>query len=1038
MEVLDLTCSYCGAPIQSTDVSNGVVECSYCHREFPVISFDADVTEKIQRVYEKRNRLQFEECEEYIDDLIVKYKNDEKNNTNILAELYFQKFLCDYGILYVDEDGNATHKPTLNRLSDRNCLEDSNLIQALNYAKGKQADNYRASAEELEDIRSLAYEKLSSEDPYDIFISLKVRTLDGKGYTADDKVAKDIYENLTAAGYRVFYSEETLKQKVGAEYEPIIYHALSTAPVFLLICTDEVDYITQPWVQNEWSRYLKRREEDPALALVPVITNKVDISQFPAKLKKLQALQYNPQFYNNLQAILKSAIQRNVGFKVKKKEIKVEIKPIQVVEKKIEKTILGGSKEKIVIPADEAVLLDSAKEKMRSMVTFTIKNKLKRAAEYRKSAEKTLRDLTAKNNKYYEAYWCLYLLYNGVADENSSTMGLSTTAFSLNEKTLNDVLGKCFSFAPEEYVKEKLNILKEQLKYSADSKQFVHVIPLYKFLLSYIDEKDELNITYSLQNAIVTHIAASNSKNNKYSNLVEDVDKMSDAIYDVLTIGGANKVIGYYDQVASAFRKVSKFDSSIKYQNKALELFQADPTALWNKLLVKFKISNNADLVKILDKPSEVNNTIEMMLKGGYKINNSKGNYVNTIVELCTKYLREKSKNAYLLFNNVLAILPNAKEYMDDDVFNDYYYTIVTDFAERNLWIGKFENAKELIGKLIALQLDTSETYWINLKAALHIKTNFGLLLLGENADYTTGKSEDEYNNIISMSQKEDEKNADLIKANRITSSQALNKDFHKVWQDIAIASIKYEKKNIIKTLKEIQKIHLTLFENTKEESFEFLASLSSGKYNGKKFDSLQYVFFDILSKYKTKISTATEQKSNNVIGRYKKKSMSSLSATYFKASSIVYAIFAIFASFAFTLLNFNHVNVGMANAYINLFIVIPLGIAWMIFSGNGIKAKVIPIIFTIIFAAIPFVYLFEDLMVQTDYKLIEYLPLAATILMGLVYLVSHPHIIKFRNPVNSVFAIAGIIVPIVLAVEFMMSKEDYMGLLYNFYYPGL
>ncbi len=143
----------------------------------------------------------------------------------------------------------------------------------MNYAKGKQADNYRASAEELEDIRSLAYEKLSSEDPYDIFISLKVRTLDGKGYTADDKVAKDIYENLTAAGYRVFYSEETLKQKVGAEYEPIIYHALSTAPVFLLICTDEVDYITQPWVQNEWSRYLKRREEDPALALVPVITN---------------------------------------------------------------------------------------------------------------------------------------------------------------------------------------------------------------------------------------------------------------------------------------------------------------------------------------------------------------------------------------------------------------------------------------------------------------------------------------------------------------------------------------------------------------------------------------------------------------------------------------------------------------------------------------------------------------------------------------------------------------------------------------------
>ena len=69
-------------------------------------------------------------------------------------------------------------------------------------------------------------------------------------------LAQDVYEALTAKGLKVFFSRITLEDKLGTQYEPYIYAALSSAKVMLAFGTT-YEYYDAVWVKNEWSRYLK-------------------------------------------------------------------------------------------------------------------------------------------------------------------------------------------------------------------------------------------------------------------------------------------------------------------------------------------------------------------------------------------------------------------------------------------------------------------------------------------------------------------------------------------------------------------------------------------------------------------------------------------------------------------------------------------------------------------------------------------------------------------------------------------------------------
>ena len=70
----------------------------------------------------------------------------------------------------------------------------------------------------------------------------------------------------------MFFAETSLEDRIGSEYEPIIFKALHTSKIFILVGTSK-ENIESNWVRNEWSRYIDRIKTEDALtknSFIPV------------------------------------------------------------------------------------------------------------------------------------------------------------------------------------------------------------------------------------------------------------------------------------------------------------------------------------------------------------------------------------------------------------------------------------------------------------------------------------------------------------------------------------------------------------------------------------------------------------------------------------------------------------------------------------------------------------------------------------------------------------------------------------------------
>ena len=144
---------------------------------------------------------------------------------------------------------------------------------------------YREKAKEIDRIQQSILEVAAQEDPYDIFICYK-ETAENGDRTIDSVIAQDVYDELTAKGYRVFFSRITLEDKLGQEYEPYIFAALNSAKVMLAFGTD-YEYYNAVWVKNEWSRFLQLIAKGEKKTLIPCYKN-IDAYDMPKEFAKLQ------------------------------------------------------------------------------------------------------------------------------------------------------------------------------------------------------------------------------------------------------------------------------------------------------------------------------------------------------------------------------------------------------------------------------------------------------------------------------------------------------------------------------------------------------------------------------------------------------------------------------------------------------------------------------------------------------------------------------------------------------------------------------
>jgi tetratricopeptide (TPR) repeat protein len=271
------TCKMCGGKLKIQPGKKTAV-CEYCGTLQTIPNLDSKKENLYDRANHYRRNNDYDRALLMYEQILAEDKTD--------AEAYWSIILCRYGIEYVEDP--ATHKriPTIHRAQYTSVLADEDFKAALQYASEEQKAVYQSEAKTIDEIQKNILLISKTEKPFDVFICYK--ETDDKGDRTEDSVlGQDLYSQLTAKGFRVFFSRISLEDKLGTAYEPYIFAALNSAKVMVVIGT-RIEYINAVWVRNEWSRYLVLMQKDNAKTLIPAYKG-LDPYELPEAFSHLQA-----------------------------------------------------------------------------------------------------------------------------------------------------------------------------------------------------------------------------------------------------------------------------------------------------------------------------------------------------------------------------------------------------------------------------------------------------------------------------------------------------------------------------------------------------------------------------------------------------------------------------------------------------------------------------------------------------------------------------------------------------------------------------
>ena len=271
-------CKACGAQLEVKPGQN-VATCEYCGsiQTLP----DTDDEKKISlynRARLLRYRNDFDKAIAAYQAIVSAYPDD--------AEAHWGLCIAKYGIEYVDDPRTGDKVPTCHRTLYESILEDPDYLEAIEKADVVSRDLYSAEAKEIDRLQKRIIKISQKEEPYDIFICYK-ETDDTGQRTQDSVFAQDIYDKLVEKDYKVFFARITLENKLGLEYEPIIFAALRSAKVMLVVGTKN-EYFEAVWVKNEWSRFLSFMRDDKDKYLIPCYKG-MDAYDMPDEFQPLQS-----------------------------------------------------------------------------------------------------------------------------------------------------------------------------------------------------------------------------------------------------------------------------------------------------------------------------------------------------------------------------------------------------------------------------------------------------------------------------------------------------------------------------------------------------------------------------------------------------------------------------------------------------------------------------------------------------------------------------------------------------------------------------
>ena len=271
-------CKMCGGDL-ILNAADKIAQCEYCgtNQTVPTADDEQKMT-LMNRANRLRMRGEFDKASGIYETVVAGFPQE--------AEAYWGLVLCQYGIEYVDDPATLTKKPTCHRASLVSVKKDPNYEQAVERADAMSRRLYEEEATEIDRLNAEILRIGKNETPYDIFICYK-ETDEAGLRTPDSVLAQDLYDALVKRGYKVFFARVTLEDKLGQQYEPYIFAALSSAKILIAIGTRS-EYFEAVWVKNEWSRYLKLSAADRSRTLIPCYKD-MDPYDMPDEFKMLQA-----------------------------------------------------------------------------------------------------------------------------------------------------------------------------------------------------------------------------------------------------------------------------------------------------------------------------------------------------------------------------------------------------------------------------------------------------------------------------------------------------------------------------------------------------------------------------------------------------------------------------------------------------------------------------------------------------------------------------------------------------------------------------
>lgn len=504
------TCNVCGANLIYKD---GRWVCPACgaYKEEEISN------EEVTLLYNASQKLRlasFDDAEELYADIVKKYPKN--------SEAHWGLVLSRYGIKYED-DYDGRKLPTCYAATMESFLSDKEYLAALSCAPdAKVKAYYEEQGKIIEKNRIEWYEKASKEPAYDVFLCFKDSDKENNIERTDDSIeVANLYTYLSGKGYRVFFSRETLRDKVAEKYEPYIYNALNTASV-MIVYGSKPEYFESVWMKNEWTRFLKRMREglkvDGSLIVAYDGMNPAELPKVFAGRQCLDARKKT--FYGDLEMLIarviaiakrpKAAVERieikgAVGRK--KTSVGTQIKTIQAggaIGKKAPIAVNTGVATREIGQYEVPELTPDEETKTKTVFRFLsaglFDNAKKAVEEILKNNHYNSRALFAKLLIHYEAKNETELAgkLSAVDDFEEIKTVIAYNDKSIGEKIISALSKQVLSFMESGEYSEAIRYLREIAPYNSDSiEKLKNWLNSYAFslLAQHPDASDELFAT---------------------------------------------------------------------------------------------------------------------------------------------------------------------------------------------------------------------------------------------------------------------------------------------------------------------------------------------------------------------------------------------------------------------------------------------------------------------------------------------------------------------------------------------------------------